>query len=324
MHRCARSRQWHPNRRCDSIPDKTLTPEDTNMNLNRYMVLENEKVDLGEYPTGRDAGANRKEIENKRMPENLKAMADLQERLFADNRYALLIVLQAMDAAGKDGIIKHVMTGLNPQGVKVASFKAPSSEENDHDYLWRIHKAIPPRGEIGIFNRSHYEDVLVARVHDLIQGSQIPEELVGQGIWSDRYSQIRSFETHLTQNGYRIIKFFLHVSKEEQRERLLDRINQEDKHWKFSSGDIEERAYWGEYMHAYEIMLQQTSTRQAPWYVIPADNKWYARYLVSQAVRQALEEINPQYPALAPAEKDRLDECRALLESQAPEKQDKK
>lgn len=288
------------------------------MNLNRYMVLENEKVDLGEYPTRRDAAADRKEIEEKLMTDNLEAMSDLQERLYADNTYALLIVLQAMDAAGKDGIIKHVMTGLNPQGVKVASFKVPSSEENDHDYLWRIHKAIPPRGEIGIFNRSHYEDVIVARVHDLVRVSRIPGELVGDDIWDERYAQIRNFETHLAQNGYKIIKFFLHISQEEQRERLLDRINQEDKHWKFSSGDIEERKYWDEYMRAYEIMLQKTSTRQSPWYVIPGDNKWYARYLVSLAVRHALEEINPQYPQLAPAEKDRLAECRALLESQAP------
>ncbi len=293
------------------------------MNLNRYMVLENEKVDLGDYPTRRDAAADRKEIEEKLMPENLEAMSELQERLYAENQYALLIVLQAMDAAGKDGIIKHVMTGLNPQGVKVASFKVPSSEENDHDYLWRIHKAIPPRGEIGIFNRSHYEDVIVARVHDLVKHSQIPEELVGESIWEDRYAQIRHFETHLAQNGYKIIKIFLNVSKEEQRERLLDRINKPDKNWKFSSGDIEERTYWDEYMHAYEKMLQKTSTRHAPWYVIPADNKWYARYLVSQAVRTALEEINPQYPELAPAERDRLAEGRALLEAQAPENEGK-
>ncbi len=285
------------------------------MDLKQYTIREKSKVRLSEYAVGRPKDVDRVQIESVLMPENIEKMADLQERLYADNRYALLIVLQAMDAAGKDGIIKHVLTGLNPQGTQVTSFKVPSSEENDHDYLWRISKALPRRGEIGIFNRSHYEEVIVARVHDLVRRSQIPQELVSDDIWNERYEQIRNFETYLSQNGIKVIKFYLHMSRDEQRERLIDRIKREEKNWKFSSSDIEERRHWDKYMVAYEDMLEHTSTNHAPWYVIPADNKWYARYLVSEAVRQALEEIDPQYPKLPPEELAKLEECRRLLEA---------
>ena len=248
-------------------------------------------------------------------------MAALQEKLYAQNRHGLLIVLQAMDAAGKDGTIKHVMSGLNPQGTQVTSFKAPSSEELDHDYLWRISKALPRRGEIGIFNRSHYEDVIVARVHDLVSGSQLPQELVTPEIWEKRYRQIRDFERYLGENGIKVVKIFLHVSKEEQRERLLERISQPDKNWKFNSGDIDERRYWEQYQEAYEHLLNHTSTPEAPWYVVPADRKWFARYLVSEIVLDALQGIDPQFPELSDKEQAMLAECRDILEADGKEEE---
>jgi PPK2 family polyphosphate:nucleotide phosphotransferase len=211
------------------------------------------------------------------------------------------------------------MSGLNPQGTQVTSFKAPSSEELDHDYLWRISKALPRRGEIGIFNRSHYEDVIVARVHDLVSGSQLPQELVTPEIWEKRYRQIRDFERYLGENGIKVVKIFLHVSKEEQRERLLDRISQPDKNWKFNSGDIDERRYWDQYQEAYEHLLNHTSTPEAPWYVVPADRKWFARYLVSEIVLDALQGIDPQFPELSEQEKAMLAECRDILEADGKE-----
>ena len=287
------------------------------METARYKVTGGEKISLRDYSTRADKSVDKGEAKDKLMPDNIAKMAELQEKLYAENRHALLIVLQAMDAAGKDGIIRHVMTGLNPQGTRVVSFKVPSSEENDQGYLWRINKALPPRGEIGIFNRSHYEDVLVARVHDLVQFSQLPPELVTKDIWDRRYRQIRDFERYLDENGTKVIKIFLHVSKDEQRDRLLDRINQPDKNWKFSAGDIQERKHWDKYMSAYESMLEHTATREAPWFVVPADSKWFARYLVSQIVLETLREIDPRIPELPEAERAKLEECRRILEEDA-------
>ncbi|HPY94080.1 MAG TPA: polyphosphate kinase 2 family protein [Clostridia bacterium] len=287
------------------------------METARYKVTGGEKISLRDYSTHADKSADKGEAKDKLMPDNIAKMAELQEKLYAENRHALLIVLQAMDAAGKDGIIRHVMTGLNPQGTRVVSFKVPSSEENDQGYLWRINKALPPRGEIGIFNRSHYEDVLVARVHDLVQFSQLPPELVTKDIWDRRYRQIRDFERYLDENGTKVIKIFLHVSKDEQRDRLLDRINQPDKNWKFSAGDIQERKHWDKYMSAYESMLEHTATGEAPWFVVPADSKWFARYLVSQIVLETLREIDPRIPELPEAERAKLEECRRILEEDA-------
>ncbi len=284
------------------------------METGKYRVTGQDKVKIADFETRGGEGFDKKEVTNKLMGENIQKMAALQERLYAENEHAVLIVLQAMDAAGKDGTIKHVMTGLNPQGTQVVSFKQPSSEENDHDYLWRIGKALPRRGEIGIFNRSHYEDVIVSRVHDLVKNSQIPEELITSDIWDQRYRQIRDFERYLGENGITVVKIFLHVSKEEQRERLLSRINEEEKNWKFSSGDIEERKYWDKYQAAYEQLLNHTATSEAPWYVVPADRKWFARYLVSQIVLDTLEEINPQFPELSAPERAALAECRRILE----------
>lgn len=284
------------------------------MDIERYRILENQKVKLEDYSTKRDIKVDRDEVERKWMPGNIAKMAELQEKLYAENTSSLLIVFQAMDAAGKDGAIKHVMKGFNPQGVHVASFKVPSSEENDHDYLWRIHRQVPRRGEIGIFNRSHYEDVLVSRVHDLVAKSQLPPELITEDIWHQRYRQIREYERYLSENGTVILKFFLHVSKEEQKERLLERIENPEKNWKFSPSDTHERTYWDSYMKAYEAMLASTSTEHAPWYVLPADNKWFTRFLVSEVILKKLKEMDPQFPTLPEDVAAEMESCKALLE----------
>lgn len=284
------------------------------MDIERYRILENQKVKLEDYSTKRDIKVDRDEVERKWMPGNIAKMAELQEKLYAENTSSLLIVFQAMDAAGKDGAIKHVMKGFNPQGVHVASFKVPSSEENDHDYLWRIHRQVPRRGEIGIFNRSHYEDVLVSRVHDLVAKSQLPPELITEDIWHQRYRQIREYERYLSENGTVILKFFLHVSKEEQKERLLERIENPEKNWKFSPSDTHERTYWDSYMKAYEAMLEGTSTEHAPWYVLPADNKWFTRFLVSEVILKKLKEMDPQFPTLPEDVAAEMESCKALLE----------
>lgn len=285
------------------------------MDTSKYRIKPKQKVSMKELPTKRPKQADKQEATSTLMPENLNAMAALQERLYAENRSALLVVIQAMDAAGKDGAIKHVMSGLNPQGVQVVSFKQPSSEELDHDYLWRIGRALPRRGEIGIFNRSHYEEVIVARVHNLVTRQQIPPELVKKDIWQERYRQINDFEQYLSENGLRIVKLFLHVSRDEQRDRLLERIRDTEKNWKFSSGDVAERKHWDTYMQAYEDVLENTSTERAPWYFIPADSKWFARYLISEIVKEQLQALDPKYPTLSPDEQATLEECRQILES---------
>lgn len=250
---------------------------------------------------------------------NKKRMFKLQERLYAEDKQSLLIIFQAMDAAGKDGAIKHVMRGLNPQGVQVTPFKVPSPEELDRDYLWRIVKALPRRGNVGIFNRSHYEEVVITQVHNLLEKSQIPEWLLGEEVWQQRYEQINNWEKYLTQQGYVVLKFFLHISKEEQRIRLLDRILEKDKNWKFSSSDIEEREHWDDYQRLYEEMIQNTSTKHAPWYVVPADKKWFSRTLISQVVSDTLEEMDPQIPALTKKECDQLAHWKQILEDQVTE-----
>ena len=220
-----------------------------------------------------------------------------------------------MDAAGKDGLIKHVFTAMDPQGTQVSSFKKPSSLELDHDYLWRCNLHLPRRGNVMIFNRSHYEDVLVTRVHNLLEaeGSQFPKELSGGNLWKRRFKEIRNWEEYLTQNGIVVLKFFLHISKEEQKERLLSRIDEEEKNWKFSSADINERKYWDDYQHAYEEMISATSTSHAPWFIIPADRKWYTRYVVSEIVKKQFESMSIAYPALPEKEKESLREWRNLL-----------
>lgn len=283
------------------------------MDYRDYQISDGKGFKLRDFDTRDRGGLDKAEATEHLMPENIEVLRELQEKLFAEDRYAILVVIQAMDAAGKDGIVKHVMSGLNPAGTQVKSFKTPSKEENDHDYLWRIHKEMPPRGEIGIFNRSHYEEVIIARVHDLVKQSQIPSEILNEDIWKDRYRQIRDYERYLTENGIKVLKFYLHLSKDEQRERLLARIENPAKHWKFNQADIEERRHWDEYQHALEAMIQHTSVEHAPWYVIPADRKWFARYLVSEVLRHEMESLNLNYPSLSEAEYDILEQCRTIL-----------
>jgi len=230
----------------------------------------------------------------------VQALAILQDMLYADNRWGLLLIFQAMDAAGKDGAIKHVMSGVNPQGVEVYSFKAPSAQDLNHDYLWRCMKHVPERGRIGIFNRSYYEETLVVRVHpDFLAGQKLPPELVTKNIWKDRFEDIRSFERYLTRNGIAIRKFFLHVSKKEQKRRFLERVQNPDKNWKFSASDMKERSLWNDYMEAYEDMIRQTASKEAPWYVVPADNKWFTRVVISAAAIDALASMNLAYPKVS-------------------------
>jgi PPK2 family polyphosphate:nucleotide phosphotransferase len=240
----------------------------------------------------------------------VQALAALQDMLYADNRWGLLLIFQAMDAAGKDGAIKHVMSGVNPQGVEVYSFKAPSAEDLNHDYLWRCMKHVPERGRIGIFNRSYYEETLVVRVHpDFLAGQKLPPELVTKNIWKDRFEDIRSFERYLVRNGIAIRKFFLHVSKKEQKRRFLERVQNPDKNWKFSASDMKERSLWNDYMEAYEDMIRQTASKEAPWYVVPADNKWFTRAVIAAAAIDALASMNLGYPKVS---EEKLKELAAV------------
>jgi PPK2 family polyphosphate:nucleotide phosphotransferase len=242
-----------------------------------------------------------KEADKTRLKEALAtgitALTELQDKLYAQDKWAVLLIFQAMDAAGKDGAIKHVMSGVNPQGCEVYSFKSPSAEDLDHDYLWRCMKDLPNRGHIGIFNRSYYEEVLVVRVHpEFLAKAKLPPKLVGKNIWEERYEDMRNFEQYLARNGIIVRKFFLHVSKKEQKQRFLDRIDDPQKNWKFSSNDASERDYWDDYMEAYEQMIQETATKEAPWYVVPADNKWFTRVVVAGAVIETLDSLDLAYP----------------------------
>jgi PPK2 family polyphosphate:nucleotide phosphotransferase len=233
------------------------------------------------------------------LAKDIERLSELQERLYAQDRWSILVIFQAMDAAGKDSVIKHVMSGINPQGCHVTAFKAPSEEELDHNFLWRAASALPERGRIGIFNRSHYEEVLVVRVHEEILAKQrLPQKLVTKKIWSERFKDIRAFERHLARNGTVVLKFFLHVSKEEQKKRFLDRLEEPAKRWKFSMGDVEERKLWGSYMAGYEDMVRNTSTPEAPWHVVPADHKWFTHLIVASALVQALERLDLRFPSV--------------------------
>ena len=240
----------------------------------------------------------------------IQALASLQDMLYAQDHWGILLIFQAMDAAGKDSAIKHVMSGVNPQGVEVYSFKSPSQEELDHDYFWRCMKCLPERGRIGIFNRSYYEETLVVRVHpEYLANHKLPPELVTKDIWKDRFQDIRCFERYLTRNGFVIRKFFLHVSKKEQKKRFLERVENPAKNWKFSASDMGERQFWDQYMEAYEDMIRQTATKDAPWFVVPADNKWFTRVIVAAAVIDALTSLNLSYPKVG---KEKLKELAAV------------
>jgi PPK2 family polyphosphate:nucleotide phosphotransferase len=270
----------------------------------QYCVGDGDGFKLKDYETKAsfNLGDEGKPLVNQTLQIGVEALATMQDVLYAQDKWSLLLVFQAMDAAGKDGAIKHVMSGVNPQGCQVSSFKAPSSEELDHDFLWRCQKHLPERGRIGIFNRSYYEEVLVVRVHEAILKSQkLPEKLITKDIWEDRFQDIRNFEKYLNRNGTIIIKFFLNVSKKEQKERFIERVDDPDKNWKFSATDAKEREYWDDYMHAYQELIKNTSTNKSPWYVIPADNKSYARIAIASAIITALDEMDLEYPKISAA-----------------------
>jgi PPK2 family polyphosphate:nucleotide phosphotransferase len=248
------------------------------------------------------------------LAEGIATLARLQDMLYAQDRWAVLLIFQAMDAAGKDGVIKHVMSGVNPQGCQVFSFKAPSSEDLDHDYLWRCARCLPERGRIGIFNRSYYEETLVVRVHpELLTKQKLPEKLVTKNIWKERFADIRGFERYLAHNGVAIRKFFLHVSKKEQQRRFLDRLDRPDKNWKYSASDAKERESWSDYMAAYEEMIRETASKHAPWYVVPADNKWFTRVVVAAAVIDALDSLGLAYPEVSAAQRKELAAAKKAL-----------
>ena len=289
------------------------------MQVERFQVREGSTVDLKDYPTDYAGSYKGKDEAAVDLAENIKRLAKYQDILYAQNSHALLIVFQAMDAAGKDGAIKHVMSGVNPQGCQVVSFKAPSAEELDHDFLWRCQKALPERGRIGIFNRSHYEEVLVVRVHqNFLDAQQLPEDVRNDTeFWKKRDKQIRDWEDHLAANGTHVLKFFLHVSKEEQKKRFLARIDEPEKNWKFSANDAKERSHWDDYMRAYEDAISATSTEASPWYIIPADKKWFTRLAVSEVIVERLRSLNLSYPTVTEAHKAELAEAKKMLESEA-------
>jgi PPK2 family polyphosphate:nucleotide phosphotransferase len=279
-----------------------------------YRVRDGKDFRLADFDPADHGGRVKKEDASERLQSDIERMAQLQDVLYAQNVWGVLLIFQAMDAAGKDGAIKHVMSGVNPQGVQVYSFKAPSVEELDHDYMWRTNQRLPERGRIGIFNRSYYEEVLVARVHpELLQRQRLPSTLVSSQIWDERFEDINSFERYLSRNGFVILKFFLNVSKEEQKRRFLRRLDDSQRNWKFSAADIQEREHWDEYMDAYERMIRHTATEHAPWHVVPADHKWYTRLVVAATIVDRLEHLDLHYPQLDSTQRAELDRARALL-----------
>jgi len=293
--------------------------------LRRFRIDKPHKFRLSDYDSTDTCGLDIEKGEAKAMlASGVERLSALQEKLYAQDRWAVLAIFQAMDAAGKDGAIEHVMSGVNPQGCQVHAFKAPSHEELDHDFLWRMAKALPERGRIGIFNRSHYEEVLVVRVHpELLERQRLPKGLVGKDIWKERFKSIRKFERHLARNGVLILKFFLHVSKEEQRRRFLARLDEPGKRWKFNMDDVAERKHWNEYMHAYEDAIRHTSRDEAPWYVVPADNKWFARLVIAEAMIDAMEGLNLEFPKVEGAALAELNKVRGALEAEKPKRQAK-
>jgi PPK2 family polyphosphate:nucleotide phosphotransferase len=283
---------------------------------NEFRVREDAEVVLKDWPTLVGPVYASKDDYHAELADHVARLSELQQKLYADNRHALLLIFQAMDAAGKDGAIRHVMSGVNPQGCQVTSFKHPGGAELDHDFLWRAAQALPGRGKIGIFNRSHYEDVLIVRVHpELLRAEGIDQDQKPGKLWKDRFRSIRAFERHLDASNIHVLKFFLHLSKEEQRKRFLSRIDEPEKNWKFSQADIEERGFWDDYMHAYEDCLAQTSTTEAPWFVVPADDKLTTRLIVSQVVLERLESLKLAFPEVDDARRKELKTIGNLLKS---------
>jgi len=282
-----------------------------------FCITKGEKFRLKDWDPAATTGVKNKQHAQNILDAREGVLSRLQEKLYAQDRWALLVVLQALDAAGKDGVIKHVMSGVNPQGCDVHAFKSPSNEELNHDYLWRTQKCIPERGKIGIFNRSYYEEVLVVRVHPtLLRAERLPDELITKHIWDQRYEDINAYEEYLTRNGVMIRKFFLHVSKEEQKKRFLERLEDPKKNWKFAMADVNERGFWKDYQEAYEEMIQNTAAKHAPWFVIPSDNKWFTRLIVASAIIQALDELRLSFPDVDKAKKKELEAVRASLLAQ--------
>jgi PPK2 family polyphosphate:nucleotide phosphotransferase len=284
-----------------------------------YLVTDGEKFRLKDHDPGDTHGlkSEDKPEAKKGLEQGVVALSEMQDMLYAQGNWGLLLVIQAMDAAGKDSTIKHVMSGVNPQGVDVHAFKSPSTEELAHDYLWRTNRCLPTRGKIVIFNRSYYEEVLIVRVHpEYLDKQRIPEELRGNHFWKHRYEDINAFERYLTRNGIGILKFFLNVSKAEQKRRFLERLKEPEKNWKFSSADIEERKYWDDYQNAYEKMIRNTATEHAPWIVVPADNKWFCRLLVVASVIDVLQGLNLEYPKVSSGELKKLKKARKKLEKE--------
>lgn len=282
-----------------------------------YLVKPGRKVSLKNHDAAAHGSFASKEDAADKLAEDIRTLAELQDIFYASDTYSLLIIFQAKDAAGKDGAIKHVMSGLNPQGCQVASFKSPSATELDHDYLWRSTIALPERGHIGIFNRSYYEELLVVRVHPQILNAQkLPEKLKKNGIWKRRFQEINNYEQYLTDNGTKIVKFFLHISKDEQKRRFLERINTPAKNWKLSPADVKERAYWDDYERAYEEVLAHTSTESAPWYVVPADHKWFTRAVIADVLVKTLKSLHSHYPTPDKAQLSSLQESKKSLEAE--------
>lgn len=287
----------------------------------RYRVSNGSRFRLKDISPSDSWGKRLKPIADEMLKQGCKRMADLQERLYAQDRWSVLLIFQAMDAAGKDGTIKHVMSGVNPQGVEVHSFKAPSSEELDHDFLWRTSRVLPRRGHIGIFNRSYYEETLVVRVHqNILARQQLPRELVTRNIWRERFEDINAFERYLSRNGVLVRKIFLHISRDEQRARFIKRLEKPEKHWKFSPADVGERAHFTEYMNAYEDMIRHTGTDWAPWHVVPADRKWFTRIVVSSIVVDAIQSLDPRFPDVDAKTRAEFRKTRAALEAETPQK----
>jgi PPK2 family polyphosphate:nucleotide phosphotransferase len=299
---------------------KRVEPMNRDNLIKSYRVADPEKFRLGDFSPGDRGGLGlNKETAQEHLAKDIRRLEELQERLYAQDRWSVLVIFQAMDAAGKDSAIKHVMSGINPQGCHVASFKAPSAEELDHDFLWRASRALPGRGQVGIFNRSYYEEVLVVRVRrEILEGEKLPARLVSNRIWQERFKDIRAFERHLARNGTEVLKFFLYVSKEEQKKRFLERLDDPAKRWKFSMGDVEDRKLWDRYMTAYEEMIRHTSTPHSPWHVVPADHKWFTHLVVAATIIRALDRLDLKLPSVKGKALDEMKRVRKALLAEAP------
>lgn len=286
------------------------------MDIEQYRVKPDEKVELSKYPTSEEERFSDEELREKRIPETIEKMKELHLKLHAEEEKGVVVVLQAMDAAGKDEAITYIFSNLTAQGIKVSQFKKPSENDLKHDYLWRFREGLPARGQIGIYNRSYYEEVIAPRVHDLLGETPLPDELIDKGIWKARYRQINDFERYLVENGFPVVKFFFNMSKEEQKRRLLERMKDPSKNWEFSFNDVREREYWDGYQDIFEDMLNNTSQDYAPWYVLPADDEWHSRYIVAEVMADVLGKINPSFPEITGEERKKLEDAIRQLENE--------